>query len=375
MVGLCSVGLLRAQVPKLDGDDKNVLERFKVAKDGDLLLLPVSLKGKTYQFFLDTGATYNTFDSSLPLGDAIDEMEVSAADGAVRLKSYDAPPAAIGSLSLKTTEPVFAFDFTKFRQVTGHEVYGFIGMPFLRRHVLRVDFDEGELLVLKEPGRDCGQGCVVTYDDETLPRLGVHLAGVNKQDYLLDTGYNGTCGLPTKSFDTVLNNAGLTAISTALFESLSGTSTQRVGRLKHLSIGDFTLRSTVATEGNSNLLGLGFCSRFVMTLDFPHDKVYLKTGKNFDRADQVDLSGLHILRKDGKVVVHSVDKRSAAEAAGIQSGDFLVRVDNTKTADLSMFQLRLRFSTETKKLRVTTHRGEKENELVLTLGREQVREK
>ena len=42
--------------PRSDGEDANVVERFKVASDGDALLLPVTFQGKTYQFLLDTGA-------------------------------------------------------------------------------------------------------------------------------------------------------------------------------------------------------------------------------------------------------------------------------------------------------------------------------
>jgi S1-C subfamily serine protease len=107
-----------------------------------------------------------------------------------------------------------------------------------------------------------------------------------------------------------------------------------------------------------------------MTLDLVNDKVYLKKGKSFGRVDSYDLSGLHLLRKDGKVVVHSVDKQSPADAAGLKAGDVLVQVDGTRADELSMFQLRRRFSTEAKRLRVTLRRGEKDMEVVLTLNRE-----
>ncbi len=375
VVGLGLASLLCAEEPKRDRAENNVLERFKVAQDGDCLLLPVKYKGKTYQFMLDTGATKNVFDSSLPLGNPIEESDIKGAAGAVRLKLYDAPSAEVGGLSLKTTEPVVAFDSTRLRQVTGYEVYGFIGMPFIRHNVLRVDFDKGELLILKEPGGDCGQEFAVTYNEGGLPHLGVKVAGDDKHKFLLDTGLGSTGDLATKSFDTLLRNADLTVVGTRLFETISGTSTIRIGRLKQLSLGDFTVRGAAVSEAEESRLGLGFCSRFVMTLDLANDKVYLKKSKNFDRVDPHDLSGLHLLRKDGKVVVHSVDKRSTAEAAGIKGGDLLIKVDDTKTDELSMFKLRLRFSTVTKKLRVTIYREKKETEVVLVLSREEVGEK
>jgi PDZ domain/Aspartyl protease len=375
VVGLSLASLLCAEEPKRDRIENNVLERFKVAQDGDCLLLPVKYKGKTYQFLIDSGSTWNVFDSSLPLGNPIDESDIKGAADAVRLKLYDAPSATVGGLSLKSTEPVVAFDFTRLRQVTGYEVYGFIGMPFLRRNVLRVDFDKGELLVLKKPSSDCGQEFAVNFNEGGIPRISVKVVGDEKQKFLLDTGLSSTGDLATKSFDTLLRNADLTVFGTRLFETISGTSEIRIGRLKQLSLGDFTVRGAAVSEAEESSLGLGFCSRFVMTLDLANDKVYLKKGKNFDRVDAHDLSGLHLLRMDGKVVVHSVGKRTAAEAAGIKVGDLLVKIDDTKTEELSMFKLRQRFSTVTKKLRVTICREEKETEVVLVLSREEVGEK
>jgi hypothetical protein len=132
---------LYAEEPKHARNDKNVLARFEIAKDGDWLLLPVKCKGKTYQFFLDTCATYNVFDSSLSLGDPIGKMGITGAAGWTILTTHDAPQATLRGLSLKTDDPALAFNFTKVRHVTGYEVYGIIGMPFLSRTVLRVDFD------------------------------------------------------------------------------------------------------------------------------------------------------------------------------------------------------------------------------------------
>jgi hypothetical protein len=255
------------------------------------------------------------------------------------------------------------------RQVSGYEVYGFIGMPFLQKHVFQVDFDTGEVLALKAPGRDCGQGFVVTCNGYGVPRLSVYIAEDYKQEFVLDTGYGGATGsLVTKSFDGVLNKGALKVVGTSYFESISGTTSMRVGHLKHLSLGDFTLPGAIFGEGAYNLLGLGFCSHFVMTLDFANNKVYLKRGKSFDRLETYDLSGLALLRKDGNTVVYSVDKGSAAEAAGIKAGDLLVRVDDVKADMLSMFQLRQRLSTKTKAIRVTIRAREIEREVVVVLA-------
>jgi hypothetical protein len=376
VLSVVSLGLVPLLAPAAPppSEEKGVLERFEIARDGDCLLLPVKFNGTTYQFMLDSGAALNVFDSSLPLGEAINETEARGAEGSVRVKVFAAPEATVGGLNLKTDEPVFAFDFTKIRQVVGYEVHGFIGMPFLRRHVVRLDFDRGELLVLKEPGRDCGRAFSVAAEGR-MPYLTINFGGDSKQEFLIDTGWSGSSCLARKLFDTALKQEDLAVRGTTRVESASGTSTIRFGRLKQLAFDEFTLRSLLADEGEANLLGLGFCSRFVITFDLPNSKVYLNKGKNFDRVDTPDRSGLHLLRKDGKVVVDSVDRDSAAETAGVKTGDVLVRVDGTKTDEMSMFRLRRRFCAEDKKLPVTVRRGEKETELILALGHDKSAEK
>jgi hypothetical protein len=367
-----ATGLAFLLVPAFDtpahAEQGRVLERFEVAKDGDHLLLPVRFGRKTYQFVLDSGSSLNAFDTSLPLGNPIDETEARGPDGSVRLKLYEAPEARIGGLDLKTPEPVVAFDFAKLRQVSGYEIHGMIGMPFFRQNVVRIDFDKGELLVLKEPGRDCGRGFAVTYDRGIRLPLSIDVAGDNKQEFIIDTGLSGSGCLAERLFEATLKGGGLAVAGTSLHETISGTRTHRIGRLKRLSLDEFTLPGVLLGEANANFLGLGFCSRFVITFDIQHDKVYLKRGKNFDRRDTHDLSGLHVLRQDGNVVIHSVDQDSAAEAAGLKAGDVLVKVGDAPVDKGSLFRLRQCFCAEGARLHLAVRRDEKETEITLALG-------
>jgi S1-C subfamily serine protease len=231
------------------------------------------------------------------------------------------------------------------------------------------------LLILKEPGRDCGRAFAVTYNWGRSPLVDVDLAGDSGHKFLLDTGCNSDGNLAQESFRTALKNAALTVVGTKPVETVSGSATRRLGRLNQLSLGDFTVRGPVVGEAAASSLGLGFCSRFVITFDFHHDKLYLKKGKNLDRADAHYRSGLHILRKDGKVVVDSVEKDSAAEAAGLKAGDLLVKVDDVRADEMSLFQLRQHLCAEGKRICMRIRRGERETETVLALGRETATER
>src|SRR5438045_6490262 len=82
---LAVIGTSAAEGPKPADHAPLVLSEFNVARDGDFLFLPVTLQGKKYLFLIDTGATWNVYDRSLPLGKPKGEVVVEAADGLVKL--------------------------------------------------------------------------------------------------------------------------------------------------------------------------------------------------------------------------------------------------------------------------------------------------
>src|ERR1022692_2723488 len=138
MLLTCTTGCNKT-TPIADGkaNDKDapiVLERFKIGRHGEAILVPVTLNGKAFHFLLDTGANVTVFDSALPLGAAKRKNMVNSPAGPVEIQFFDAPDAKIGSLKLRTAEEIAGFDQGKLREVTGHEIYGVVGMDFLKSH-------------------------------------------------------------------------------------------------------------------------------------------------------------------------------------------------------------------------------------------------
>jgi C-terminal processing protease CtpA/Prc len=113
-------------------------------------------------------------------------------------------------------------------------------------------------------------------------------------------------------------------------------------------------------EENVSLLGLGFLSRHMVTFDFPNDKLYLKKGERYDQPDEVDMSGLHLLKQSNGIVVHSIDEGSPAAKAGIKPDDILRRINNVdvNTLTLSTIRRQLR-SGDGKSVEIIFQRGEK----------------
>ena len=248
--------------------------------------------------------------------------------------------------------------------VTGKRIDGILGMNFLKRYIVRIDFDNGKLILIDPktlPSPSWGQATVIHW---ARPGWFVVRARILNADtaMLIDTGYNGTGELPEKLFDYVRKaQGGRTA--TSLVETLSGTISSQDIRLQHLAVGSREYSDVIIGEGNINLLGLGFLTRHLVTLDFPRGRMYLKKGKQFDRVDEVDMSGLHLLKIGGKVVVHSVDKDSPAQKAQIEAKDIILTVNAQSAADMDIFALRnLLRSSDKKKIDMTIeHAGTKKN--------------
>jgi C-terminal processing protease CtpA/Prc len=85
-------------------------------------------------------------------------------------------------------------------------------------------------------------------------------------------------------------------------------------------------------------VGLPFLRRHHVTFDFPDNALYLFGPKQV--PDEHDMSGLHLLKVDGDVIVHSVDQGSPAQQAGIRAKDIIAEVDEATSAKRSMRELR-----------------------------------
>ena len=120
-----------------------------MSRDGDALLVPVRLNGKDRWFMIDTGA-YSTalVDVSVPLGKSRESVSFRTAGGMTKAGVYDMPDATVGGLPLGVVT-VLGADLKSIREVFGLPVEGLIGMDFLSRHIVHIDFDRGKLLLLK----------------------------------------------------------------------------------------------------------------------------------------------------------------------------------------------------------------------------------
>jgi hypothetical protein len=342
-------------------DSDLILEQFDVFNDGDLLIVPVCVGGKTYPFCIDTGCVQNAYDSSLRgiLGDRLSDSLVDTPNGICKIQQYREPTATIGKLIFKTGEPVCVTDLSNFRAATGHEIYGLIGLDFLKQNTVRIDFDRGKLYFLRDPGTQ--PGVAITMVNSPLgPCVDADLP-IGKHRFVIDTGYRGhSGGLRKDAYDLLLTQGHLHPIAEEKAQTLGAVTKHVCASLDTLATGSFMHRELVFNREENSYLGLAYLSRFNVTFDFPRSTLYVTKSQYYDSSDPVGLSGLHLLRRNGRDVVMSVDENSPAEKSGIKPGDILLRLDGKPVNQQRIHSLWTCFRTPNPALKITIQRNQEE---------------
>jgi hypothetical protein len=269
---------------------EEVLARFPLGKEGHILL-PVTLGSRTYSFVLDTGCAVSTYDTSLEpfLGEPLRTQPLSVpAGGVTLLRTFAAPEARLGRLSLSGGGDVVTADLSRFREASHMEIFGFLGMDFLARHVVRIDPDRGEVVFLRSHGPNSGVYVPIRFDEYHIPWVAVRIPGLEEPDYFqADTGaVGGTTGdVSPDLFDTLLSRGTMNVLDRRMVLDMQGTTVSRTGSLAEIAVGPCRTRDVVLGTSAWNILGLRYWSSHVVTFDFPGGAIYLKPRSDLQRQE------------------------------------------------------------------------------------------
>ncbi len=331
----------------LGADDKaGVRESFPIDPRDECLIVPFHIGGQSYRFILDTGFTTTLFDLPLrtylgnPTGHRVFEMPVGETEADV----YSAPPAKMGSLPLPMNETAICMDLSWMRQVSDCNFDGMLGNWMLRTWVIRLDFDHNRIDVLDPSVKDrstWGEPIPFVYDETGWMRV---LATVGTDRYvplMVDTGYDGTISLARSTFAKTMESRDIRLTRTVKIATLAMDDSVQEGVLSSLAIGPFRHHNLRVNAIGDSALGFAYLKRFRVTIDFPKQTIYLAKGRHYnDREEPDDKSGLHLLRRDGEIVVDSIDPASSAEVAGIRPKDRLVRLEGKPATEFRLAEIR-----------------------------------
>lgn len=361
-----------------------ILERYKIATDGDLLLVPIELKRKHYSFLLDTGCTTTTYDTCFRslLGEPINTEVATIGGNSVTIPVFRSPKIMVGKLTLPSGSECSCVDLSRIREVSGQEIYGLLGMDFLRKHVIRIDFDRGELTFLTNVAPNAGQRIPIIFQGNS-PYVRLEISGWPKPRSILvgndisvspgqgwfhvDTGDNTSGDIKDVFFSALVERGFLKVEGKSPVFTIAGKKTSRFGRIKATKLADFQHGNLRFGESDKNVLGLDYWSRYVVTFDFPNGALYLKKGNQFNKDELTNRSGVEFQSKNRQIVVTSVRDDSPAVRAGIKPGDVLLKIDHDKASEISLMRIRRLFCEKGREYRLLLQRGERKLALTLHL--------
>jgi hypothetical protein len=361
-----------AQDPPSAESDGQIIERFLIQKGDDGLFVPVRVNGNTVDFLLDTGCTYTVFDRSLTSGASVGSQRARGAEDAVDVPFFSTPPSSVGHLDLPLFAPAIgAIDMRFGSEVLGRDVLGFLGMDFLRNFVVEINFDIGTVLFLKTV-RDKHATQHELTSEAGMPCIGATFAGQAVPHVLIDTGSlgHGSGSIEADLVKELINAGRARRVGNSLTYTLSGPVVNDEIRANNLMVGGLTLRDPILTKSKGNRLSLNYLSRYLVTFDFPNKRLYLSKSARFEQSDKRDLSGLHLIRRQGCILVQAMDSDSAARSAGIEPSDTIRRFDAKEVATMKLSEIRKRLC-DPGRVQIIVERSDTEHEIELSLESEE----
>jgi hypothetical protein len=291
--------------------------------------LPVILNGKTLMFCVDTGAWKTIVDSSLrtELGQLLGKTTTATPSGFLEIELYRCPHASVGSLDLSIIESVGCHDLTKMRYASGEEIYGVLGMDFLKSYAVEFDFDAGKCRIWKSAPSDWArqQSSMMTYDESNRPFVTLTFPSSRAEQFVIDTGANAST-LRSDVFDELIKKGDIHPATNHSGVAMAGTFRAQSGYANEIQLESFTHRNIRLDRDPFSALGIRYLSRYKVRLDFTGGKAYFAASSRFAVPDPIGTSGLAILQMNGEKVVYRVEPVGPAAALGVAPGDVVMSV-------------------------------------------------
>ena len=325
-----------------------VSQQIPLLNDGVMIRMPVDTLGKTLYFLLDSGFTISSIDAQYKssLGEPFTEYFAGSPLGTEKdLSGFHCPAMAIAGRPLNLNK-ITCLDLQMPKFISGQQCDGILGMDFLERHVVSLDFDNDKFCLNNTVPENIKKTFVPVPLTKT-PEFYTMDVLVNHDKHvslMVDTGDNSSISLNSGAWQEVFGDSQTNVIIATVADAANRIAQSKIGVIEHLEIGNLSYTNLHATfirnPDSPSHIGLGFFKRHKVTFDFANLVLYIQPGQRFFMPDQEDMSGLHLLREGESTIVYSVDENSPAYNKGLRPNDIIEIVDGQKAASLTMRTIR-----------------------------------
>jgi predicted aspartyl protease len=316
---------------------------------GGYLYVDAVVNGVKGRFVVDTGASVCTIEpefaakvkpkvlQKIPVG-GVGSKKVEADYGMLQ-------QIAVGDQSATNVEMVVL-------QVPSVlECDGLIGYTFLRNLTLKVDYAKGSIEFLGKHSRPGGNEIKMIGG---LPSVSASL--LNQSGWMtIDTGASGTTFFESFVKKHELRDKFPKRISSVTGQGVGGFANGEYVRIGGFKVGGHSIpefdgsfsnmkQGVFATDEKIGNLGSDVFRRFVLTIDFPNQKIFLDPNEEFDKENFSNGTGIAFDFIDGKCKIVYIRPKSAAESAGLFMGETILQVNGQKVSEMRRMKLRELFA-------------------------------
>ena len=365
---------------------KSITIKFK--SSSNLIIIPVAINNSdTLNFILDTGVSYPII-TELPFVNKLNlnflqPIKVKGLGEGEEMTAYKSGNNTIkmeGLVAYNQEIHMVINENFQISHILGIPVHGLIGFNLFKDYVVRIDYAEHEITLIKPEYftyKERGKDIVLPLTfEQNKPFVKTSIVTDKNEDVpvklLVDTGASDALWLSTKSDNRISlpeNN-----IETFLGRGLSGDLFGKKGRIGAIWVGPLVLYEPIVAfpenemvdqlMGNTDrngTLGAEILRRFYVTMDYPNKRLILRPNSNLKDHFNYNMSGLEVTNPMPGFpifLVSEIRKNSPAYYAGIQENDQIIALNNTNHKALTLNDINLLFqSQEDRRIKMTILRN------------------
>ncbi|NRN30359.1 aspartyl protease family protein [Photorhabdus heterorhabditis] len=310
------------------------------------LIVPVTISGKKYQFWLDTGASYTVIDNKLAktLTQTTPESKipvtfhrmlsegVTTTGGTLHkadLTLWQPLAITIGNYTVPGSDPWIGLDMNLFSQSIGQKIDGILGIDTFRQLSWEINNLNHTLTVWRHAPSVLNYQQCEPYSDSYNRSPAIQVSNVI---FNIDTGASHSYA--SQEFIEYLKKDHKDKISEGInvkYASASGIDSSKEYLIDGFYLQQLSVGRLRVSENKQDLysLGLNFFSRFDDYLFIPNKMLLCFNAKNFTRYDNKLFRTIMVRYFNNKIEVFYNEPKDI-EKFGLKNGDIVLEVNGQK---------------------------------------------